>query len=132
MIEKERLGKVAYHAYCNACNYKTFQDHQMEFWDDLDPTDKQKWIEVAQSVLFNYKLPFKELFQSLDGQTSINLVKPEKSQIGDYVSFEDLVAFGAIFYSIDGKPCADSPFHGYILESYMLETPCDPGFKRIK
>ncbi|MEH2384917.1 MAG: hypothetical protein V7K14_03800 [Nostoc sp.] len=53
-------------------------------------------------------------------------VKPQDANIGDYVTITDLIACGATFYTMDGKPCADTAFHGY-----MLENASDPGFKRI-
>ncbi|MEH2201202.1 hypothetical protein [Nostoc sp.] len=56
----------------------------------------------------------------------MKLVLLQDAKIGDYVSITDLIACGAIFFTRGGKPCADTAFHGY-----MLENASDPGFKRI-
>jgi hypothetical protein len=55
MNEQDWLARVAYHAYCDACNYKTINGESTKLWDDLDSTEKQRWVQVSQSTIEGYK-----------------------------------------------------------------------------
>jgi hypothetical protein len=49
-------------------------------------------------------------------------------QIGDYVSFEYLIAHSGKFYTMDGKSYCDTPLMSFVLEPETIAL----GYRRIE
>lgn len=50
-----------------------------------------------------------------------------EARIGDYADLEHLIAFGGKMYEHEGTSYIDMP-----IASFKLESPLDPGYRRIE
>ena len=48
---KDHYGKVAYEAYCETRQWKSFNGSKLPLWDNVMPDIKDGWIAAANAVL---------------------------------------------------------------------------------
>lgn len=57
----------------------------------------------------------------------VTVTNPQLSRVGDYATPETLLEHGGVFYQVYGEAFCDTA-----LGTWKLESPYDPGYRRIE
>lgn len=49
-MNNERLGEIAYNAYCAAREWKSVRGEPLPHWKEQDPTLRAAWVAAAEAV----------------------------------------------------------------------------------